>query len=345
MPTTLKDVSLLAGVSLTTVSHVVNATRPVSPAVRARVEEAIRQTGYTPNTLARSLKMSATRTIGLAIQDIRNPYFADVVSALEARAKEHGYTILLSDFGDSPDQDAVRILVERRVDGLVIAPPAEGRAILEWLRAQRMPVVQIDRIADPAFDYVVASNTSATRDMVRHLCEIGHRRIAMLMGLANISSTHERFVGYQAALQEAAIPIDPALAVDGGSRSEPARQATHALMASDDPPTAIVAGNNLMTLGAMRALRERGLSVPEDVALVSFDDFEWADLFHPRLTTIAQPCQEIGEQAIELLLGRIRAPDLPPRHVRLPAEMRHRDSCGCRPKPSVPQQPRELHRG
>jgi LacI family transcriptional regulator len=332
MAATLKHVSLLAGVSLTTVSHVVNGTRAVSAAVRARVEEAIRLTGYTPNSVARSLKLASTRTIGLAIQDIRNPYFTDVVHALEAKARERGFTILLSDFADDPEREreALRVLVERRVDGLVIAPGGNGRTALEWLSVRKVPVVQIDRIADPAFDSVVASNTSATRDMVRHLCAIGHRRVAMLAGLAQLSSTRERLAGYRRGLLDAGLQPDPALTADGGSRSQPACQATHALLQRDDPPTAIVAGNNLMALGAMRALHERGLGVPDDVALVAYDDFEWADLFHPRLTTVAQPCVEIGEHAIKLLLDRIHAPDLPPRHVRLPAVMRHRDSCGCR---------------
>ena len=331
MAATLKDVSLLAGVSLTTVSHVVNGTRVVSPEARARVDEAIRQTGYVQNTLARSLKTASTGTIGLAIQDIRNPYFTDVVSALEAKARDRGLTILLSDFGDSPERerDALRVLVERRVDGLVIAPSADGRAALEWLSARALAVVQIDRIADPAFDYVVAANTSATRGMVRHLVDIGHRRIAMLAGLARLSSTLERLAGYRRALLDAGITPATELVVEGCSQSEPARMATHALMQRPVPPTAIVAGNNLMALGAMRALRERGLAVPDDIALVSFDDFEWADLFQPRLTTVAQPCQAIGERAIELLLERIANPGLPPRHVRLPVVMRHRDSCGC----------------
>jgi LacI family transcriptional regulator len=331
MAATLKEVSLLAGVSLTTVSHVVNGTRVVSPEARARVQEAIRQTGYVQNNLARSLKTASSGTIGLAIQDIRNPYFTDVVSALEAKARDRGVTILLSDFGLSPEheRDALRVLVERRVDGLVVAPSADGRAALEWLRSQAMPVVQIDRVADPAFDYVVAANTTATRDMVRHLIEIGHRRIAMLVGLARLSTTRERLAGYRRALLEAGIAPTGDLVVEGCSQSEPGRVATHALIERAVPPTAIVAGNNLMALGAMRALRERGLAVPDDIALVSFDDFEWADLFQPRLTTIAQPCQAIGERAIELLFERIANPGMPPCHVRLPAVIRHRESCGC----------------
>lgn len=336
MVATLKDVSLLAGVSLTTVSHVVNATRPVSDGARERVEAAIRQTGYTPNTLARSLKMSATHTIGVAVQDIRNPHFTEIVYALEARARERGFTILLSDFGDDPvrEREALRVFVERRVDGLVIAPTSSGAEALAWLHKNGVPIVQIDRVADSGFDSIAVTNIAATRRLTGHLCEIGHRRIAMLTGRAGLSTTRERLSGYRRALADAGIALDPDLIVEGGSESETARLATHALMEQADPPTALVAGNNLKALGALRALRERDLAVPGDVALVSFDDFAWADLFEPRLTTMAQPCRAIGERAVELLLERIATPDLPPRHVRLAAEFRHRESCGCPPIPS-----------
>jgi LacI family transcriptional regulator len=337
MPVTLRDVSAIAGVSLSTVSHVINRTRVVSEPARERVEAAIRQTGYTPNSLARSLKTAVTHTIGVAIGDIRNPYFTDVVQALEESARERGYSLLLSDSGDNPERemDTLRVLVERRVDGLIFAPANPGRAALEFLQQRGVKLVQIDRIADAAWDYVVAGNTAATRQMVRHLCDIGHRRIAMLAGLADLSSTRERIAGFRRGLHDAGQSAEPDLIVAAGSRSEPARAATLALMRSANPPTALVAGNNLMALGAMRALRERGLAVPQDVALVAFDDFEWADLFSPRLTTIAQPCRQIGETAVRLLLERIHAPDLPPRHVRLPAVMQHRDSCGCHLPPKA----------
>jgi LacI family transcriptional regulator len=330
MVATLKDVSLLAGVSLTTVSHVVNDTRPVSAELRERVEAAIRQTGYTPNTLARSLKMSATHTIGVAVQDIRNPHFTEIVYALEVRAREHGFTILLSDFGDEParEREALQVFLERRIDGLVIAPTSQGAEALALLRRNGVPCVQIDRIADPAFDSIAVTNVAATRRLTAHLCGLGHRRIAMLTGRAGLSTTRERLAGYRRALVEAGLPIDPGLIVEGGSESETARVATHLLMELDIPPTALVAGNNLKALGALRALRERGLDVPGDIALVCFDDFPWADLFEPRLTCMAQPCRAIGERAVERLLERIANPDLPPRHLRLAAEFRQRSSCG-----------------
>jgi LacI family transcriptional regulator len=332
MPVSIKDVSALAGVSVSTVSHVINNTRAVSEETRARVLEAIRETGYTPNSLARSLKVAETRTIGIAVGDLLNPYFTDVIFALETRAREAGFTILLSDHGDDPEREigALRVLAERRVDGIVLAPASNrDRSALDYLDRRNIPFVQIDRIVDPNCDYVVARNKSATRRLVRHLAELGHRRIAMLTGQTGLSTSVERVDGFKAGMREASLEIDERLIVSGLSRMRPAEAAMLVLMREPRPPTAIVAGNNLMALGAMRALRELKLSVPGDVALVSFDDFDWADLFSPRLTTVAQPCREIGEQAVELLLERIRLPSRPASGVRLPTRLQHRDSCGC----------------
>ncbi|MBV9634588.1 MAG: LacI family DNA-binding transcriptional regulator [Methylobacteriaceae bacterium] len=332
MSVTIRDVSVLAGVSLSTVSHVINNTRAVSEEARRRVLEAIRQTGYTPNSLARSLKVAETRTIGIAVGDLPNPYFTDVIYALEARARQSGFTILLSDHGNDPELElqALRVLAERRVDGIVLAPASNrNRQALEYLDQRGIPFVQIDRIADPSRDYVVARNKAATRGLVRHLCEIGHRRIAMLAGLNGLSTSSERIAGFKAGMRDCGLEADPGLIVSGLSRIEPAQAATLVLMRRPAPPTGIVAGNNLMALGAMRALRELNLRVPQDIALVSFDDFAWADLFSPRMTTIAQPCREIGERAMDMLLDRLRLPGGPARGLRLPATLQHRQSCGC----------------
>jgi LacI family transcriptional regulator len=279
------------------------------------------------------LKIAETSTIGIAVGDLLNPYFNDVIFSLETRARQAGFTILLSDHGDDPGREieALRVLASRRVDGIVLAPAASGnRSALDYLDRCGIPFVQIDRIADPACDYVVAQNEAATRELVRHLADIGHARIAMLAGIRGLSTSIERTLGYCAAIGDAGREPDPALIVSGLSRAEPAFEATLALMRHPSPPTAIVAGNNLMALGAMRALRQLRLRVPDDVALVAFDDFAWADLFSPRLTTLAQPCRQIGEEAMELLLERIRAPNRLARGLRLPATLQHRDSCGCR---------------
>jgi LacI family transcriptional regulator len=329
---TMADVARVAGVSISTVSHVLNETRNVRAETRHQVLEAIRDTGYTQNTIARALATASTTSIGLAISVFSNPYFGELVHGIEVETSAAGYTLLLGDTHDEVEQELriVRLLQARRVDGLILAPSADAVGeTLALLASQQFPVVLIDRLASEEFDQVGTENARATARLVEHLVQHGHDRIGMLAGMAGLSTTIERVAGYRTGLTEHELPFDPALIVDGGSKPELAQLATTALLAVDRPPTALVVGNNSMTIGAMRALRDARLRVPQDIALVAFDDFEWADLFSPRLTTIAQPCLEIGTQAVRLLLGRLADPALPPRTVRLEPEFMRRDSCGC----------------
>jgi LacI family transcriptional regulator len=189
--------------------------------------------------------------------------------------------------------------------------------------------VLIDRAADASFDQVAVENTEAMMHLVDHVAEHGHRRIGLLHGLAGLVTSEERAVGFHRALRNNGLDRDPRLVVDGRSARESAEHAVERLLDLDDPPTAIVSGNNQMTIGAMIALRRRGLTVPSDIALVGFDDFEWTDLFEPRLTVVAQPCTEIGQTAMQLLRDRIEGPDHPPVTVRPAATLRVRTSCGC----------------
>ncbi|HEY1721809.1 MAG TPA: LacI family DNA-binding transcriptional regulator [Magnetospirillaceae bacterium] len=332
MPITMRDVSAMAGVSISTVSHVVNNTRAVPDRTRQKVMDAIHATGFMPNTIARSLKRAETRTLGLAIGDISNPYFTAVVHPLEAAAVKAGYTLILTDIGEDPDREtaALQALIGRRVDGLILSPSGAGGAqAIAHAKRNKVPVVQIDRIADRDCDYVVASNQPDMQRLVRHLAQRGHKRIGMLAGLNGLSSTQERIEGYRLGLKDGGIAFDPDLMVTADSSMAPAHATTLKLLALPNPPTALVASNNLMALGALRAIKERRLSVPRDIALVAFDEFEWTDLFQPRLTTIAQPCQEIGEWAVKLMLDRLANPDAPPRHIHVATTLHHRESCGC----------------
>jgi LacI family transcriptional regulator len=331
---TMADVARVAGVSLTTVSHVVNGTRPTSPRTAERVRAAIERTGYSPNTIARALARARTQSIGLAISGLGNPYFSDVIAAVEARAGRAGHTVLLGDTHDDPEQELriVRALVERRVDGLLLSPsPAASEHALRYLAAQELPVVLLDRFLPVGLDQVGSENERPTAQLVEHLAGLGHRRIALVAGLAGVSTTDERVRGFRLGLARSGLPEDGALVVDGGSRPDLARAAALRLLELPEPPTAIVSANNVMTIGVLRALTERSLRVPRDVALVAFDDFEWADLFAPRLTVVRQPTAELGERAVELMLSRLEAPGAPARTVRLDATFVHRESCGCAP--------------
>ena len=329
---TMADVAARAGVSTTTVSHVLNETRPVSEDTRQRVLSAIEETGYTHNTIARSLATASTRTIGLAISAISNPYFIDLVHVIEAEIRAAGYLLLLVDTRDDPVEElaVIRSLHSRRVDGYVLAPSGdpEQRA-LRYLRDQRLPAVLVDRLASAEFDQVGVENREATSRLVEHLASLGHRRIAMICGHTGLSTTDERLAGYHLGLERSGLVGDPHLVASGASEEEPARAAVHELMALAEPPTAIVAANNRMTIGVMQGLQDLALDVPGDIALVAFDDFEWAGLFRPRLTVVAQPIHEIGTQAARLLLARLKEPEGPATTVQLPAEFVHRESCGC----------------
>ena len=328
----MSDVARLAGVSITTVSHVINGTRPASERTRRAVLAAIERTGYRPNSIARALARGGTQSLGLAISGLSNPYFADVVAAVEAAAGRAGHTLLLGDTREDPEHELriVRTLAERQVDGLLLAPSVGAlEHALPYLERQGVTTVVLDRFLDAPLDQVGSENERPTAQLVEHLIEIGHRRIAMAIGIPGLSTTEERVRGYRAALAAGGLEFDPALVVEGGSHRDRAREAMHALLDLAEPPTAVVSGNNFMTIGLLRALAERGLKVPGDIALVAFDDFEWADLFSPRLTVIRQPTTELGSRAVELLLSRLADPALPPRTERLTAEFVHRDSCGC----------------
>ncbi|MFJ8546832.1 LacI family DNA-binding transcriptional regulator [Streptomyces sp. NPDC093586] len=340
---TMADVARNAGVSVATVSHVLNGTRPVLPHTRQAVLDAVEELGYTPNTLARSLVTSRTRSLGLAVSAISNPYFTEILQGVEAQALEHGYSLLIADPHDDPghELEVVRLLHERRVDGLIVAPSADPGALVAYLARHRVPAVFLDRVVDapedggPRFDQVCAESAGPTTGLVRHLAGLGHRRIGLVAGRPGFSTTRERIAGYRDGLIAAGLPYDERLVVHGDSGAAGGERAAAALLSLATPPTALVTANNAMTIGALRALRDRGLSVPGDLALCCFDDFAWADLFTPRLTAVAQPGEEVGARAVRLLLERLAAPDRPARTVRLPCAFVHRTSCGC------PEQPRQ----
>jgi len=329
---TMAEVAKEAGVSITTVSHVLNGTRHVNEKTVARVRKAIEDTGYQPHSIARALAGAPTQSIGLAISGIANPYMVDFISAIEAEAAEHDYTLLLGDTHDEPNKELqmVQELVRRRVDGLVLAPsPGAMDQAVRYLAEQSTPVVLLDRFLPLDVDQVGTENEEPAAQLVEHLAQLGHRRIGLVAGLEGLSTTEERIAGYRKGLQRGDIEFDPALIAHGASQHEPARAATKRLLEGADPPTALLAANSAMTIGVMHALRERGLEVPDDIALVAFDDFEWSDLFRPRLTVIAQPTRVIGARAVQLLLARLAEPGLAAQSVRLKPTFVHRESCGC----------------
>lgn len=328
---TMADVARIAGVSTATVSHVLNGTRPVRARTRELVLSAVAATHYTPNTVARSLATARTTTMGLVLSAISNPYFGELLHAAESAAAAAGYTLLLVDPHEDPDYEVTVVarLHHHRVDGIVLAPSAQPEAALAYLARHEVPTVLLDRLIDAGYDQVGSENRAATAALTGHLADHGHSRIGLVTGLDGLATTDERRDGHRDALVARGLPVDAALEVGGASETGAARAATHRLLTLDDPPTALVAGNNSMTIGVMQALREAKVRIPDDVALAAFDDFAWADLFSPRLTVVAQPFTEIAATAVHLLLARIADPDAPPTTRRLAPTLHVRESCGC----------------
>jgi LacI family transcriptional regulator len=327
--TTISEVARTAGVSVSTVSHVVNGTRYVSPGTAKLVNDAIAKIGYIPNTLARSLKLASTSSVGLAISALSNPYFSDIICAVESECARLGLMVFLSDTQDDPEKEiaVIRALHQRRVDGIIFAPSAEPKQALDYLIERKLPCVLIDRMADPRFDQIGVDNAQAIRTLVDHVVAQGHRNIAFVAGQPGFATTAERISGFHAALKTHGIGVPSDFVVTGNATTADAMAAANRLLSKKKPPSAIVTGNNLATIGVMRAVRERGLAIPDDLSLVGIDDFEWADLFEPRLTLVQQPVAEIGRQAAMLLVERITSPTRLPRAVRLEPTLQQRASC------------------
>jgi LacI family transcriptional regulator len=326
------DVARIAGVSASTVSHVLNGTRKVDTATRKRVEAAIEKTGYRRNVVARSLAAGRTHTVGLSISALTNPYFGSLVHAVERALSDAGYVLIVGDSHDDVEAEkrVTGSLLDRQVDGMIVAPAAgSDRVTLPEISRKRTPFVLIDRGLDVECDQVGPENFSSARSLTEHLLDHGHRRIAAVRGLAGISSTTERFDGYATALADRGITVDAALVLDGDSNTDVAERQVHRLMSGPDRPTALVSLNNAMTIGTLKAVRSLGLTIPGDVALACYDDFEWSDLFEPQLTAAAQDVETIGATAAKLLLDRIRGHDGAPQRIRVPTTLHYRNSCGC----------------
>lgn len=331
---TMDDVAARAGVSGTTVSHVLNGTRYVSDATRAKVEAAIAELGYRHNMAARALAAGRSRTIGLSISALTNPYFGSLVHAIEKQVTEAGYMLVSGDSHDDATMEkrVVESFLDRRVDGIIMAPSvgAEYRTIPQ-ITASNTPLILIDRNAPVDCDQITPENIDSSYLLTRHLLEKGHRQVAVVTGLAGLGSTSERYQGYVRALADFEIEVDETLVLNGASKAEVAQEAViRRFREPHGRPTALVVMNNAMSIGAIRGLRSLHLAIPDDVAFCGYDDFEWADLFEPQLTTVAQNVEEMGSRAVELLFQRISGNDAPARRLQVPTTFRHRHSCGCR---------------
>lgn len=329
------DVAREASVSLATVSAVVNNSAYVSPGLRTRVTAAIDKLGYQPNLLARGLATQQSRTIGMIVPNIANPFWPEVVRGVEDAAHAAGYTLLLASGDDDAAKEGLylRMFLAKRVDGVLLTKavgPFEPDAGA-MLRKARTPVVQLMRSTrEVPGDSVVADEREGSYEAVAHLMRLGYRRIAMVNGVPKVSTSLQRLHGYRDALKAWDVPYDPALVAHGDFRVESGYASGIALLRQK--PDAFFIANYLMAVGFMRALRQYQLRCPDDVAVVTCDDHPWLDSFHPRLTTVNLPKYELGQEGARTLLDRIGVSGARDRRrartISLKTTLCIRESCG-----------------
>jgi len=335
MPSTLKELSRLAGVHPSTVARVLNADprQRVSDEVRDRIVALAHEHGYQPNSLARSLRTKRSYVIGTLIPDISNPFFAAMFRGVEDLLARHDFNVILANTDDDPirEQRSLDMLQGRQVDGLLLATARRHDPAVARLAAQHVPFVLVNRHTEPlAANAVVPDDYGGAASAVEHLASLGHRRIAHIAASDFTSTGHDRRRGYDAALRRLGLPIDDALVVTGSFREQGGYDAMRALLARPDPPTAVFAVNDLAASGALRAIRDCGLQSPHDVSVVGFNDLSFALGTTPRLTTLHVPLHAMGVAAAERLLAVIGGQEVM-EPVVLPVELICRESTGPAP--------------
>jgi len=329
---TLKEVAKKAGVSITTVSRVINGSSKVNGETRERVQKAMIQLDYQPNRVAQRLRASSgqSKLLGLIIPDIQNQFYSNIVRGIEDVTYGHDYAVILCNSDENPNKERfyLEVLKSESVDGIILPPIHQFGEEIESIIELGIPIVCVDRkLMRKKVDTVVIGNEKGGYDAVSHLIEQGHKKIAILTSSLQFSSFDERQKGYERALKENGIEIDKRLIKEGDPRSsETARELTDELLSLDSPPTAIFATNNLMTLGVLESVNKHEMQIPDDISIVGFDDLPWAKAISPPLTTIKQPAYEMGQKAAELFFQRVENPSREPELVIMEPKLIVRES-------------------
>jgi LacI family transcriptional regulator len=330
---TMRDVSRLAGVSVKTISRVINDDPAVAPATAERVQAAIRELGFQPNLVARSLRVGRDDAVGVVVENIADPFFAEMTSAIEQIARERGMFVIIASAGYAPENEraVVNGIASRHVAGLIISPTSGDHSYLARERL-RFPVVFVDR---PPVQYdvdaVLVDNEGATRMAVEHLIKHGHRRIAFVGDRLHMYTTRLRYQGFRAAMRDAGITVDERLVRAGALETQNSTEAMEQLLEFEGGLTAVISANARASLGVVRALHRRGRT---DIAHVSFDDFQGAESLTPPVTVIYQDPRQMGRQAAALLFDRISGEPGPTQRVVLPVKLIVRGSGELLPPPS-----------
>lgn len=325
------DVARESGVSVFTVSAVVNNKSHVGRKLRERVEAAILKLNYRPNLIARSLAKQRTHTIGMIVPDIANPFFPMVVRGAEDAAQKHGYNLLLCNSDDRLDKEerAVELLLSKRVDGILLTKAAEDfrPSLRQMIQEVNIPFVLVMRTYPKLTkDAVITDDYQGAYNAVCHLARAGRQRIGLISGPLKVSNALARWQGFRDALKAQGLPYERELVVEGDYRIESGFRAGHALLSHR--PDGIYVANHLMTIGLLQAAEEMGVKCPDDFGLVSFDDYPWLGIFRPRLTTVELPKHQLGSAAAELLIARIGGDTGKAMVRKLQPELRIRESCG-----------------
>jgi LacI family transcriptional regulator len=335
--TTIRDVAKRAGVAPITASRALNDAGYVSAETRTRVRRAAAELNYVPNMLANSLRSNRTHTLALVLSDISNPFWTTVARGVEDEASRCGFTVIYcnTDADERKQAQYISMLLRRRVDGVLLVPSSASGESVRVLQAQNVKVVVLDHLLkDVSVDVVRGASCEGARRLVDHLIELGHRRIALLTGSAELFTAQERATGYREALQAAQIAVDESLMLFGNYTVDSGAALTARILQMQPRPTAIFAANNFLAAGALRTLYQEGLRVPADISLTSFDDLPFEYLLNPFLTVVKQPAYELGSTAGRLLLQRIDHPDETARQeIVLPTEMVIRSSTA---RPALP---------
>jgi LacI family transcriptional regulator len=327
---TIKDVAQRAGVSPSTVSHVMNNTRYVEPQTRERVLRAMADLNYQPNRLARSLRNQKTNTLGVLLPNSANPFFAQVLLGIEDASFARNYSVILGNANDDPERELshLEVLASKQIDGVLLISTGAYAQALELLARHNMPTVMVDRSpGERPIDSIMVDNAGGGRVATEYLITLGHQRIGCITGPLLLTPSADRVVGYRSALRKAGIAPDEALIVPGDFSHEGGYRAAERLLRLGPPVTAIFACNDLMAVGAIRAVHEAGLRVPHDVSVVGFDDIPLSSFIVPPLTTVAQPAEELGRIAVDLLVQRLRDRHAPVQQRQLGVHLVERDSC------------------
>jgi len=328
----MRDVADRAGVGMMTVSRVISGSARVADETSARVYRALKELDYQPNLMARALRGHRSRSIGVIVPYLYDPFFASCAHAVSEIAKQHAYSVLvaISDESTATETEAARELLRRQVEGIIVIPAANGRSHLHSPEFHATPMVAIDRpIPRSHFDRVLVENQRGAALATEHLLQHGHKRICFIGLTPKIYTIHARLAGYSKAMQAAGLKPESFF---NGSDEAATRDFLRSALARPNPPTAIFAANGLSSRDVLHAVAALDVHVPEELAFIGFDDFALADILRPALTVVRQPVQRAGEEAAQLLFSRLDGgSDLPMQKRNLPVELIIRRSCGCHP--------------